>query len=208
MNDVCVSPYWHDLEDKLERNTISLPSLSYAFRGQWALSSTVLDATSSTVSVRSLWCLAVVYHGQSANQESADKESLSLDFWEIPMDLGIPALKIKNMIETEPLKSRFLVRGLTTSVCHRLLHWSITPTGTSPTIHVVIVWSPLWCAAARLKLKGLQVDCAGVPCGRQGLSFRAQGLKNEPFQNKRAKVHWFRLCKVSFVKIMKIRVKY
>ena len=32
---------------------------------------------------------------------------------EFPMDLGIPPLKIKNMLESNPLKSRFLVRGVT-----------------------------------------------------------------------------------------------
>ena len=29
------------------------------------------------------------------------------------MDLGVPALRIKNRFESKPVKSRFLVRGLT-----------------------------------------------------------------------------------------------
>ena len=36
------------------------------------------------------------------------------------MDLWIPPLKLKNLLERDPLESRFLVRGLAEWVCKRV----------------------------------------------------------------------------------------
>ena len=68
-------------------------------------------------------------YGRSANSESTNDESLGLCFWQTPsspMDLGIPPLDIKNMLESSPLKSRLSVREVTcictpVDVCQLLL---------------------------------------------------------------------------------------
>ena len=57
--------------------------------------------------------LPVELYGQSANRESANQESPSHDFCEIPYGAWeFQPLKPKNLLESNPLKSRFLVRGL------------------------------------------------------------------------------------------------
>ena len=63
--------------------------------------------------------------GQSADRESADRESADEDspslnsiYGKFPTDLGTPPLRIKNMLESKPLKSGLLVCGLTVQGTH------------------------------------------------------------------------------------------
>ena len=69
-----------------------------------------------------------VPYGRSANQESADEELAEPEFlgntlraWEFH------PLRIKNLLELNPLKSRFLVRGLTVPDEPRLYSPGIAP---------------------------------------------------------------------------------
>ena len=72
-----------------------------------------LDCPGKTYSRHAALDLSAFAHGQSANGESVTQESLSLNFWEFPVNLGVAPLRLKNLLESKPLNFRSLVRGFT-----------------------------------------------------------------------------------------------